>query len=193
MCRSRRGRATPSSTSSRRCLARPSARSPFSADRAGRPTPSPSFQKAAEAWSLPVGCSFRRQMLFDHLHPNYAGDVGIGINPKLASFIKQSDLVLLIGGRLGEMPSSDYTLLKSPYPDQTAGACPSRCRRARPRLPPDAWRSTPRRRPSPKPLPSASRPRRRAGPARRPSCTPPISTGRRRRKPAPARCRWGRS
>jgi acetolactate synthase I/II/III large subunit len=72
----------------------------------------------AEAWSLPVGCSFRRQMLFDHLHPNYAGDVGIGINPKLATAIKQADVVLLIGGRMGEMPSSDYTLLKSPYPDQ---------------------------------------------------------------------------
>ncbi|WFP73305.1 thiamine pyrophosphate-binding protein [Mesorhizobium sp. WSM4906] len=72
----------------------------------------------AEAWALPVGCSFRRQMLFDHLHPNYAGDVGIGINPKLATQIKQADVVLLIGGRLGEMPSSDYTLLKSPYPDQ---------------------------------------------------------------------------
>ena len=75
-------------------------------------------RRAAEAWALPVGCSFRRQMLFDHLHPNYAGDVGIGINPKLATYIKQADLVLLIGGRLGEMPSSDYTLLKSPYPDQ---------------------------------------------------------------------------
>ncbi|RUW01286.1 MULTISPECIES: thiamine pyrophosphate-binding protein [unclassified Mesorhizobium] len=74
--------------------------------------------RIAEAWSLPVGCSFRRQMLFDHLHPNYAGDVGIGINPKLAAAIKQADLVLLIGGRMGEMPSSDYTLLKSPYPDQ---------------------------------------------------------------------------
>ena len=76
------------------------------------------FRKASEAWSLPVGCSFRRQMLFDHLHPNYAGDVGIGPNPKLATYIKQSDLVLLVGGRMGEMPSSDYTLLKSPYPDQ---------------------------------------------------------------------------
>ncbi|MDW6026223.1 thiamine pyrophosphate-binding protein [Mesorhizobium sp. BAC0120] len=76
------------------------------------------IEKAAEAWALPVGCSFRRQMLFDHLHPCYAGDVGIGINPKLANYIKQSDLVLLVGGRLGEMPSSDYTLLKSPYPDQ---------------------------------------------------------------------------
>ncbi|HEU4987882.1 MAG TPA: thiamine pyrophosphate-dependent enzyme, partial [Rhizobiaceae bacterium] len=70
------------------------------------------------SWALPVGCSFRRQMLFDHLHPCYAGDVGIGPNPKLATYIKQADLVLLIGGRMGEMPSSDYTLLKSPYPDQ---------------------------------------------------------------------------
>jgi acetolactate synthase I/II/III large subunit len=77
------------------------------------------IEKAAEAWALPVGCSFRRQMLFDHLHPCYAGDVGIGPNPKLAAYIKQADLVLLIGGRFGEMPSSDYTLLKSPYPDQT--------------------------------------------------------------------------
>ena len=76
------------------------------------------MRSIAEAWSLPVGCSFRRQMLFDHLHPNYAGDVGIGINPKLAAQIKAADVVLLIGGRMGEMPSSDYTLLKSPYPDQ---------------------------------------------------------------------------
>ncbi|WP_353645411.1 thiamine pyrophosphate-binding protein [Mesorhizobium sp. WSM2239] len=77
------------------------------------------IEKAAEAWALPVGCSFRRQMLFDHLHPCYAGDVGIGPNPKLAAYIKEADLVLLIGGRFGEMPSSDYSLMKSPYPDQT--------------------------------------------------------------------------
>jgi acetolactate synthase I/II/III large subunit len=73
----------------------------------------------AERWDLPVGCSFRRQMLFDHLHPNYAGDVGIGINPKLADRIRAADLVLLVGGRFGEMPSSGYTLLESPYPRQT--------------------------------------------------------------------------
>ncbi len=77
------------------------------------------MRRISEAWALPVGVSFRRQMLFDHLHENYAGDVGIGINPKLGIAIKQADLVLLIGGRMGEMPSSDYTLLKSPYPDQT--------------------------------------------------------------------------
>ncbi|MBD0414689.1 thiamine pyrophosphate-binding protein [Oryzicola mucosus] len=77
------------------------------------------FENAAEAWALPVGCSFRRQMLFDNLHPCYAGDIGIGPNPRLAAYVKSADLVLMIGGRFGEMPSSDYTLLKSPYPDQT--------------------------------------------------------------------------
>ncbi len=75
--------------------------------------------KAAEAWGLPVGCSFRRQSLFDSLHPCYAGDVGIGINPSLGSYIRNADLLILVGARMGEMPSSDYTLLKSPYPDQT--------------------------------------------------------------------------
>ena len=77
------------------------------------------LETIAKTWALPVGCSFRRQMLFDHLHPCYAGDIGIGPNPKLADYVKSADLVLLIGGRFGEMPSSDYTLLKSPYPDQT--------------------------------------------------------------------------
>ena len=77
-----------------------------------------SMKKISEAWSLPVGVSFRRQMLFDHLHENYAGDVGIGVNPKIAKAIKDADVVLLVGGRFGEMPSSDYTLIKSPYPDQ---------------------------------------------------------------------------
>ncbi|MGB3539913.1 MAG: thiamine pyrophosphate-binding protein [Mesorhizobium sp.] len=76
------------------------------------------MRQIAENWALPVGVSFRRQMLFDHLHPNYAGDVGIGLNPKLAARVKEADLILLIGGRFGEMPSSDYTLMKSPYPDQ---------------------------------------------------------------------------
>jgi acetolactate synthase-1/2/3 large subunit len=73
---------------------------------------------ALERWALPAGCSFRRQALCDQTHPCYAGDIGIGINPKLGAYIKDADLVLLVGCRFGEMPSSDYTLLKSPYPDQ---------------------------------------------------------------------------
>lgn len=73
----------------------------------------------SQRFALPVGCSFRRQMLFDHLHSNYAGDVGIGINPALAKEIRESDLLILLGGRMSEMPSSGYTLIDIPYPQQS--------------------------------------------------------------------------
>jgi acetolactate synthase-1/2/3 large subunit len=76
------------------------------------------IQAFAEKFKLPVGCSFRRQMLFDHLHPSYAGDVGIGINPALAREVKEADLLILLGGRFSEMPSSSYTLMDIPYPAQ---------------------------------------------------------------------------
>ncbi|UES52624.1 thiamine pyrophosphate-binding protein [Roseibium aggregatum] len=76
------------------------------------------FTRFAERFDLPVACSFRRQMLFDNLHPNYAGDVGIGINPKLLARVKSSDLILLVGGRLSEMPSQSYSLLEIPSPTQ---------------------------------------------------------------------------
>ncbi|QEX18952.1 thiamine pyrophosphate protein [Hypericibacter terrae] len=72
----------------------------------------------AEANDLPVGCSFRCQDLFDNRHRNYAGDVGIGINPALARRIKDSDLLLVIGARLGEMTTSGYTLIDIPVPKQ---------------------------------------------------------------------------
>ena len=76
------------------------------------------FTRFAERFDLPVACSFRRQMLFDNLHPNYAGDVGIGINPNLLARVKSSDLILLVGGRLSEMPSQSYSLLDIPSPTQ---------------------------------------------------------------------------
>jgi acetolactate synthase I/II/III large subunit len=68
----------------------------------------------AENFDLPVAVSFRRQMLFPADHPNFAGDLGIGPNPKLLQRIKDADLVLLVGGRLSEMPSQSYTLLDIP-------------------------------------------------------------------------------
>jgi acetolactate synthase-1/2/3 large subunit len=77
------------------------------------------FRSFAEAWDLPVTVSFRRQMLFDHAHPNYAGDVGIGINPKLGDAVKNADLLIMLGGRFSEMPSSGYTLVDIPYPRQS--------------------------------------------------------------------------
>lgn len=76
------------------------------------------LQAFAEAWNVPVGNAFRCQDAFDNHHPLYAGDIGIGINPKLAQSIRDSDLVIAIGARLGEMTTSGYTLLSVPQPTQ---------------------------------------------------------------------------
>ena len=73
----------------------------------------------AERAGVPVGASFRCQDYFDNRHANYAGDVGIGLNPKLAQRVKDADLLLVIGARLGEMTTSGYTLLEVPVPRQT--------------------------------------------------------------------------
>ncbi|GAB3630379.1 thiamine pyrophosphate-binding protein [Pandoraea terrae] len=77
------------------------------------------FRTFAERWALPVACAFRYQDLFDNTHPQYAGDVGLGINPALARRIEAADLVLAIGPRLGEATTSQYTLFDIPRPRQT--------------------------------------------------------------------------
>lgn len=83
------------------------------------PQAAQALQRFAENWKLPVANAFRFQDTFDNHHPLYAGDVGIAINPKLAERVKQSDLILAIGPRLGEMTTSGYTLLEAPRSKQT--------------------------------------------------------------------------
>ena len=73
----------------------------------------------AQTYALPVCTTFRRLHLFDALHACYAGDLGIGPNPKLVERIKSADLVVLIGGRMGELPSQSYTLFNIPRPQMT--------------------------------------------------------------------------
>jgi acetolactate synthase I/II/III large subunit len=77
---------------------------------------SDSMASFAQKYALPVATTFRRAHLFDALHPCYAGDLGIGPNPKLLERIKSADLVILLGGRLGELPSQSYTLFDIPRP-----------------------------------------------------------------------------
>ena len=77
------------------------------------------LQRFAENWRLPVANAFRFQDTFDNHHPLYAGDVGIAINPKLAQRVKDADLILAIGPRLGEMTTGGYTLLEAPKARQT--------------------------------------------------------------------------
>ncbi len=76
------------------------------------------FAAFAQRFSLPVAASFRRQMLIDHEHPCYIGDLGLGSNPELIKRLKEADLLLLVGGRLSEIPSQSYTLLDIPVPHQ---------------------------------------------------------------------------
>src|SRR3712207_90829 len=76
------------------------------------------FARFAGRFALPVAASFRRQMLFPADHGSYAGDLGLSPNPKLLAAIREADLVLLVGGRLSEVPSQSYTLLDIPSPRQ---------------------------------------------------------------------------
>jgi acetolactate synthase-1/2/3 large subunit len=72
------------------------------------------LQRFAENWHLPVTNAFRFQDTFDNHHALYAGDVGIGIGPALAQRVRDADLILAIGPRLGEMTTGGYTLLQAP-------------------------------------------------------------------------------
>lgn len=77
------------------------------------------LRRFVETWQLPIGCAFRYQDTFDNEHPNYAGDVGLGVNPALAQRIREADLLLAIGPRLGEATTGGYTLLDIPKTRQT--------------------------------------------------------------------------
>ena len=72
------------------------------------------LHRFAERFALPVATTFRRDDLFDALHPSYAGDLGVGPNPALRARVAGADVVLAIGGRLGEVTSQGYELLDIP-------------------------------------------------------------------------------
>src|SRR6201994_1921758 len=72
-----------------------------------------------ENWQLPIGLAFRFQDTLDNEHANYAGDVGLGINPALAKRIQDADVLLALGPRLGEATTGGYTLLEIPKTKQT--------------------------------------------------------------------------
>ncbi|MFC7052243.1 thiamine pyrophosphate-binding protein [Hansschlegelia quercus] len=75
-------------------------------------------ERFASRFQLPTAVTFRRQSLFSADHPCYAGDFGIGPNPKLRARVDEADLVLLIGGRLSEASAQGYEALAVPTPRQ---------------------------------------------------------------------------
>ena len=72
----------------------------------------------AAAWNLPVACAFRRQDIMDNRSDQYAGHMSLGINPRLAERVRQADLVLAVGTRLGDITTDGYTHLSVPQPAQ---------------------------------------------------------------------------
>ncbi|MBK1698453.1 thiamine pyrophosphate-binding protein [Rhodovibrio salinarum] len=77
------------------------------------------FEAFAQANDLPVACAFRCQDYFDNRHPCYAGDVGLGVNPALARRVREADLLLVVGARMGEATTGGYALIDVPTPKQT--------------------------------------------------------------------------
>ncbi|HEX2593899.1 MAG TPA: thiamine pyrophosphate-binding protein [Rhizomicrobium sp.] len=73
----------------------------------------------AERWHLPVCTSFRAKDRFDNTHPLYVGDFGIGADPALVKRVKDCDLLIVVGARLGEMTTDGYTRIDAPVPKQT--------------------------------------------------------------------------
>ncbi len=72
----------------------------------------------ATAFALPVCTGFRRQDRFDNRHRCFAGDLGIAANPQLAARVRMADVLIAVGGRLGEATTGGYNLVDIPHPRQ---------------------------------------------------------------------------
>jgi acetolactate synthase-1/2/3 large subunit len=72
------------------------------------------FAQFVESWNLPVACAFRRQDLFDNRRQHYVGHLSLGVNPKLEQRVKQADLIIAVGTRLGDIATNGYTTLVPP-------------------------------------------------------------------------------
>jgi len=77
------------------------------------------FSEWAERSGIPLAAAFRRQDSISNEHPCWAGNLGYGPNPKLVGRIRDADLLLVIGPRLGEATTDGYTLVTPDHPDQT--------------------------------------------------------------------------
>lgn len=76
------------------------------------------FTEFAERIGLPVAGAFRRQDAIPNSSKVWAGNLGYGPNPKLVQRIKEADLILAVGARLGEATTDGYTLITPDHPGQ---------------------------------------------------------------------------
>ncbi len=71
----------------------------------------PRAAELAQRLGAPLAVTFRRQDYVDNDHPNYAGDLGVGMNPKLGQRLSQADAILLLGAELNDITTQDFTLI----------------------------------------------------------------------------------
>ena len=76
------------------------------------------FAIFAARHGIPVAAAFRRQDAVDNRCPVYAGQLGYGPSPKLQQRIREADLLLVVGARLGEATTDGYKLVTPDHPDQ---------------------------------------------------------------------------
>ncbi|WP_095011856.1 thiamine pyrophosphate-binding protein [Tsuneonella mangrovi] len=76
------------------------------------------FAEWAERLGLPVATAFRRQDAIPPSSPVYAGNLGYGPNPKLLDRVRNADLVIAVGARLGEATTDGYTIPTPDHPGQ---------------------------------------------------------------------------
>jgi len=81
------------------------------------------LQDFAAKTGVPVVTSFRRQDYMDNRHPQFVGDLNVGLNPRLAARVKQADLLLLIGTRFGDIETQGYTLVDPSDPGKVILHC----------------------------------------------------------------------
>lgn len=82
-------------------------------------TASDNLARFAERWGLPVAVAFRRQDHMDNRHPNYVGDLGVGMNPKLGERLREADCLLVLGARIADTTTNGYTLIDPAAPGKT--------------------------------------------------------------------------
>jgi acetolactate synthase-1/2/3 large subunit len=83
------------------------------------PRASHHFANFAFRYGIPVAAAFRRQDAIDNTCGVYAGQLGYGPNPRLQQRIRDADLILAVGPRLGEATTDGYTLITPDHPGQT--------------------------------------------------------------------------
>jgi acetolactate synthase-1/2/3 large subunit len=65
----------------------------------------------AERWGVPVVAAWRRHDAFPNDHPLYAGHLQLGAHPEVVRTVREADVLLALGTRLGEITSQRYTAI----------------------------------------------------------------------------------